>query len=102
MGVIGVIVLLLAVGFGIRYVALQSNTFFSPQERALENKVWKESEQYNDGMVRDLENLRMDYLKANDTQKDALKAVILHRFAGYNEDKLTPELRQFYRQLKGY
>lgn len=88
--------------FGIRYCSLQTNTFFAPKERALENQVWKQSEQYSDGMVRDLENLRMDYIKANDDQKAALKATILHRFAAYNTESLPPELRQFMTQLRSY
>jgi hypothetical protein len=35
--------------------------------------TFKESQTYNDGMIRDLENLQMEYMKSNDEQKAALK-----------------------------
>lgn len=97
---LGIIVILM-IGFGFRYLNLKSNTFFGPQERALENKIYKESEQFNDGMIRDLENLRMEYLKSTEIQKEALKATILHRFSSYDLEKLNYELKQFYLELRG-
>jgi hypothetical protein len=51
-------------------------------------------------MLRDLQNLQMEYLKANDEQKAALKAIILHRFSVYEVDRLPIELRSFYVEIK--
>lgn len=97
---IGALGLFLALIFGLNLFGLAQYSFFAPKVRAVENQVFKESEQYNDGMVRDLENLQMEYIKANDTQKAALKDIILHRFAVYDENRLPGNLRSFYNDLR--
>jgi len=74
--------------------------YFAPKYRAVDNQVFKQSEQYNDGMIRDLENLQMDYIAADKDHKDALRAIVLHRFSVYPEDKMPPNLRKFYNVLK--
>ena len=74
--------------------------YFAPKYRAVDNQVFKQSEQYNDGMIRDLENLQMDYIAADKDHKDALRAIVLHRFSVYPEDKMPPNLRNFYNNLK--
>jgi len=74
--------------------------YFAPKYRQVDNEVFKQSEQYNDGMIRDLENLQMDYINADKDHKDALRAIVLHRFSVYPEDKMPPNLRNFYNDLK--
>ena len=87
------IALLALFGFGM-------NSYFAPKYRALNNQVFKESEQYNDGMIRDLENLQIEYINADQAHKDALRAITLHRFSVYPEDKMPPNLRNFYNDLR--
>ena len=74
--------------------------FFAPKYRAVDNEVFKQSEQYNDGMIRDLENLQVEYINADAEKKQALRAIVLHRFSVYPEDKMPPNLRNFYNELK--
>jgi hypothetical protein len=97
---IGALVLFLAFIFSMNLFGLAQYSFFAPKVRAVENQVFKESEQYNDGMIRDLENLQMEYIQANADQKQALRAIVLHRFSVYPEDKMPPNLRNFYNSLK--
>ena len=94
------LVLLLAIGFGLNIAGLASYNFFAPKYRAVDNKVFKESEQYNDGMIRDLENLQMEYVNSDADHKQALRAIILHRFSVYDENRLPYNLRSFYDQLR--
>ena len=97
---VGALVLFLAFIFGMNLFGLAQYSFFAPKVRAVENQVFKESEQYNDGMIRDLENLQMAYIQADAEQKQALRAITLHRFSVYPEDKMPPNLRNFYNQLR--
>ena len=97
---IGGLALFLALCFGLNLFGLANYSFFAPKYRAVDAKVFKESEQYNDGMVRDLENLQMEYMKANADQKAALKDIILHRFAVYDVNRLPGNLFSFYSDLK--
>lgn len=94
------LVLLLTLGFGLNLFGLAQYKFFAPKYRAVENQVFKESEQYNDGMVRDLENLQLEYINADQAHKDALRAIVLHRFSVYDENRLPVNLRNFYDQLR--
>lgn len=65
-----------------------------------DRKIMEQSKSYNDGMVRDFENLKLQYDGANDGQRAALRATILHRFSVYPEEQLPPHLRSFYIQLR--
>ena len=94
------IVIAAALIFGLSFLGYKSYEYFAPKYRAVDNAVFKESEQYNDGMIRDLENLQMEYIKATAEQKDALRAITLHRFSVYPEDRMPPNLRNFYNDLK--
>jgi hypothetical protein len=86
--------------FGISYLGYESYKFFAPKYRAVDNQVFKQSEQYNDGMIRDLENLQIEYINADAEKKVSLRAIVLHRFSVYPEDKMPPNLRNFYNSLK--
>jgi hypothetical protein len=90
----------IALLFGLTFLGYQMTDYFAPKYRAIDNKVFKESEQYNDGMVRDLENLQLEYINADKEHKDALRAIVLHRFSVYPEDKMPPNLRNFYNDLR--
>jgi hypothetical protein len=94
--VVGWVALIILAMFG-SFFAYQ---YFAPKYRAVDNQVFKQSEQYNDGMIRDLENLQIEYIGADAEKKQALRAIVLHRFSVYPEDKLPPNLRNFYNDLK--
>jgi len=94
--VVGWIAFVIVAMFG----SFWSYQYFAPRYRAVDNEVFKQSEQYNDGMIRDLENLQMDYVNADRDHKDAVRAIVLHRFSVYPEDRLPPNLRNFYNNLR--
>jgi hypothetical protein len=92
--VCGAVVALSAVSFGIYAIT-------KPASIAIDNRAFHESQAYNDGMAKDLGNFQMEYIRSNDPNKrDALRAVILDRFAGYDTNRLNPNLRAFLEQLK--
>ena len=97
---VGMVVGSILLIFGLSYLGYESYKFFAPKYRAVDNQVFKESEQYNDGMIRDLENLQMEYINGDADKKQALRAIVLHRFSVYPEDKMPPNLRNFYNELK--
>ena len=70
--------------------------FFAPKVEQVRYDTFKNSQSFNDGMVRDLENLKMEYLRSNPEQKVALKAIVLHRFSVYPIAQLPADLQQFY------
>ena len=102
-GVWGIVLVLLPLIGGLGYLSYLAYSFYAPKYEQVRYDTFKESQTYNDGMLRDLQNIQMEYLKANDEQKSALKAIALHRFSVYPENKLPADLRNFYDNLKkGY
>jgi hypothetical protein len=95
-----VIAISIAAIFGLTFLGYKSYEYFVPKYREVDNNVFKKSEQYNEGMIRDLENLQLEYIKATAEQKDSLRVIALHRFSVYPEDRLPPNLRNFYNDLK--
>lgn len=85
---------------GLGYLSYLAYSFYAPRYEQVRYNTFKESQAYNDGMLRDLQNLRMDYLKADKEQKAALRAITLHRFSVYDAEKLPADLRQFYAALQ--
>jgi len=100
LGIPAAIIAALALIVGLSFLGYEMSNYFAPKYRALDNKVFKESEQYNDGMVRDLEDLQLQYINADAEHKDALRAIVLHRFSVYPEDRMPANLRNFYNDLR--
>lgn len=98
--VLGIMIAGLTFIFALSFFDYGMTNFFAPKYRAVDNKVFKQSEQYNDGMVRDLEDLQMEYLRADVAHQEALRAIILHRFSVYPEEKMPVNLQNFYEQLR--
>ena len=90
---------LVALSFVLNVAGFAQYSFFAPKYTAVDNKVFHESQQYNDGMVRDLENIKREYQSASPGAKDALRATAIHRFEIYPRDRMPPDLQNFYDSL---
>ena len=86
----------LALISGLSFLSFKSYEYFAPKYRAVDAKVFKESEQYNEGMIRDLSELQRQYITATEEQKASLRPIIRHRFEVYDRDRLPADLRAFY------
>jgi hypothetical protein len=92
---------LAAIAFFISFADWASFNFFSPKYEASRRATFEQSNAYNAGMIRDLENIQMEYMNADEAHKSALKAIVLHRFSVYPESQMPANLRSFYYSLKG-
>lgn len=73
---------------------------FAPLTEQVRYNTFKQSQAYNEGMVRDLQNLKMQYEgTADPAAKAILKDTVIHRFEVYPVDSMPPELRTFYENL---
>ena len=84
---------------GLGYISYLAYAFYAPKYEQVRYDTFKQSQSYNDGMLRDLQDLRMEYVKANDEQKAAIKYIAIHRFSVYDIDRLPVDLRVFYQEL---
>lgn len=90
----GVAMLALAVGgiFAILTVLL-------PAEEQLRRTTYEESKSYRDGTIRDLDNLRLQYLEASGDHRTALAATARHRAADFPREDLPPRLREWLAEI---
>lgn len=85
--------------------AVQGNDFalyrtFAPKYEQVRRDTFKQSQAYNDGMAQELDNMRLEYIRATPDQQQAMASVILHRAASYDASKLPPDLAAFVASLK--
>jgi hypothetical protein len=87
----------LVIGFSaISYVGYR---VFAPATEQVRYDTFKNSQSYNESMLKDLYDLQREYIKANTDQKAALRALILHRFDSYDKNRLPADLQAFYSTL---
>jgi len=85
---------------GISFGSYKMYEYFAPRYTAVDAKVFKESVQYNEGMIRDLSELQQQYVTSDAATKATLKPIIIHRFEVYDETRLPADLRNFYDGLR--
>ena len=73
--------------------------FVAPAQVAIENKTFHQSQAYTDGMARDLFDLKQQYDSASTEGRDAIRATVRERFAGFNPSTLPPGLRAFLTEM---
>lgn len=100
----GITVACLLVFVGLPWLVMGNDFFlakyFAPKHEQLRHEVFKESQSYNDGMIQELQSMWLEYQKAEPEHKAALRSVILHRYASYDESRLPSDLQVFMRNLK--
>lgn len=97
---IGLIILAIGGIVGAAFGSFWLYSYFNPKYEAVRRQTFEQSRAFNEGMVRDLQNLRLQYLQGTPEAKAALRATILHRFSVYDKDDLPPELRSFYATIE--
>lgn len=95
-----ILVMLLGLGWIIAGNNLAMFSFFAPKAEQVRRETFEQSKAYNQGMVQEIQNMQMEYVKATPSQKDALASIILHRVADFDVEKLPPDLYRFINQLK--
>jgi hypothetical protein len=99
---IGILVLAgfvaLCVGVGFLDLGLQS--YFSPRQEAVRRNTFKQSNAYNEGLVQELRSMQFQYEQADHAHKAALRSIILHRVAAYDELALPNDTQYFLAQIR--
>ena len=97
---LGIIVVVVFTGGGIIEGGYLLTKTFSPLYEQARYDTFKQSAAYIDSMIRDLDNLVLQYNAATGDSKIALKQVILQRFAAFDVSRLPNRLQLFYSQIQ--
>ena len=98
-GAIGAMVFGIVVIMGLSFLGYASYKFFAPRYEQVRYDTFKQSQAYNDGMLRDLYDLQREYNATDAEHRGAMKALILHRFEIYDKSRLPTDLQVFYNSL---
>jgi len=71
-----------------------------PKYEEVRRDIYDESRSYQQGTLRDLQNLQIKYEESDDNVREILRDTILHRSADFPENKLTPELKRFIKEIR--
>jgi uncharacterized membrane-anchored protein YhcB (DUF1043 family) len=103
-GFVLAIALIVGVAFGVPtlrlQVRLQMMRMFGTELESVKTDIYRENKSYVEGTVRDLRELQVDYTKADDSQRESLASLILHRANELDWDRLPSDVRQFLNELK--
>lgn len=83
----------------------QGNDFFmakvfNPKYEQVRRDTFVQSQAYNEGMAKEVENYHLQYVTATPDQQKALASVILQQVSGYDTSKLPPADQLFINQLR--
>ena len=96
-GVSAIAIVAAMTAFGLGYRAL-----VQPASVHIDNMVFKESQQYNDGMRNDINDFRVRYEMATPEGKSLIAAVIIQRTASYDISRLPADQQNWIRQIRGF
>jgi len=92
----GIIVLIGGLLLVANVVNLGIASIVRPASTAIDNKTFKESQQYNDGMARRISEFKRDYEQASDPgAKTSIKAAVQIELGSYDISRLPSQLQPF-------
>ena len=96
-----VIAAVVGIGFGTTWLGLSIYRTFGTEYESVRTDVYRENKSHVEGTIRDLREMRVEYLSADEDHRDALRSLILHRASELDWDRLPSDLRGFLKELEG-
>jgi hypothetical protein len=98
--VAGCIIVFVAAIFGLNELGYQVDRHYTPLQEQIRHDTFEQSQSYNEGMIRQLSELRDQYNTVTDpTAKAGIKATFMHEVEGY-PNQLPADLQAFRDQLQ--
>ena len=94
------VVILISIVLGMQYLSVKWYRIIGTEIESTKTDVYRNNKSYTEGTVRDLRELRVEYEKAGDSHKSALKSLILQRANELDWERLTEDLRVFLEEIK--
>jgi hypothetical protein len=97
---VGVLLLLTALGFGASYLGFAQYAFFAPRYEGVRRDVMIQSRAYSEATMREMYRFKLQYLQAKtQDERDTIRAFALHEAESFDKDRLPPDLQVFLAQL---
>ena len=97
------VLLVLGAIFVVGYYAFFQYGFFAPRYEQVRYDTFRKSQAFNDGMRRELDQLRRIWLSnPSADQKASIKALIEHEFSGFDRAGLPADLQLFMADVESF
>lgn len=100
-GIVVAAALLVVIAFAVPALRLQVMQVYGTNLESAKTDIYRENKSYIEGTLRDLRELRVDYIRADESHREALASLILHRANELDWERLPIDLRQFLSELRG-
>ena len=98
-----VLTIVLIVVFSLGLFGLGWKKFFKPRHENINREVFEQTQSYVHGKIQDLAKYYEEYNKTNIESREAIRSLILIRFAEFDESKIrSPKLKTFLTNMRGY
>lgn len=98
--VIGVLLFITLLGFGINYAAMQQTAFFSPKYEAIRRDTMIQSRAYGEAETRAMYNYKRQFIQAKTPEeKAAIRAMAVHEADALDRSRLPEDLQIFINSL---
>jgi hypothetical protein len=99
LAVIGGVLGIGALTWGITYHELIFTSFFNPKFEDVRRNTFERSKSFRTGAIQELQNMQFEYIKADPAHKKALADIIRHRAAEVPADAMPTDLQSFISNL---
>lgn len=99
LAIIGGVIGLGALTWGIAYHDLIFTSFFGPKFEDVRRNTFERSKSFRTGAVQELQNMQFEYIKAAPEHRKALADVIRHRAVEVPVDAMPSDLQSFISNL---
>ncbi len=100
---VAIFIAIIAIVFCGALLSLGWNKFFEPKKENVRREVFEQTQSYVHGKVQDLAKYHDEYNKCDIEDREAIRQLIILRFAEFDESKITSaNLRNFLTKTRGY
>lgn len=96
------VVLFAATLFVTQQLGIWNYRYFAPQRENVKREVFENTESFVGGKRQEITKFYNEWRKADDTEKSAIRKMVLQSFASFDIDKLTEQQRIWYYEMVNY
>lgn len=101
--VAGIFLLLIIIGLALEFGGVKWMGIIKPMQEEVRRDTFESSRAFNEGIIRDLADYRLQWQQADPEDRPAIESVVRHRFPNYAiEDVPSGELRTWFLTVRGY
>ncbi len=101
-GVILAVILVVGITIGGQALGLWSYSFFAPKYENARREVFENTQSYIESKRQSLTNYYDDFRKADNTEKLAIRKLMLQEFANFEIENLTATQQKWYKEMEEY